>query len=191
MIFNGNLCLLVRFYSIDTKYIRNETLKELRNALIAVATQAEQSDNSPYVSVFFLELMISIALENKDRLAPHWIMIMNFLSQRMRHESEFVVERAAMGLLRLVSRLLSREELTDQLMNGLQVLLKLPESSLRKLSAQLAYGLFHLIRTNAANTVEISKKDPKIQKNQFFSEKKPFKQKFQWRNQTFRKRERG
>ncbi len=70
-------------------------------------------------AVFYLELLIRVILQNRDRIAPFWHSIEDHLTKLIVNAKEhtFLVERAVVGLLRLAIRLLRREDIAPQV-NG-------------------------------------------------------------------------
>lgn len=142
----------------DTKFLRYDSLSELVKALIAACQSVEEQGSlggqyDEDAGVFFLELLIKVILQNRDRVTGVWTMVRDhfiwvFLRSR---EPGLLVERAVVGLLRMAIRLLRREEMAAQVLAGLKMLLMLPGPVLHSLARQVTYGLHELLRTNAAN----------------------------------------
>ncbi len=67
-------------------------------------------------AVFYLELLIRVILQNRDRVTPFWHNIEDHLTKLIVNAKEqtFLVERAVVGLLRLAIRLLRREDIAPQ-----------------------------------------------------------------------------
>ncbi|RZF38846.1 hypothetical protein LSTR_LSTR014152 [Laodelphax striatellus] len=63
----------------------------------------------------------------------------------------FLVERSVVGLLRLGIRLMRREDMSFVVLQSLRMLLLLKSSTLSRVSRQVSYGLFELLKTSAAN----------------------------------------
>ncbi|GMR39829.1 hypothetical protein PMAYCL1PPCAC_10024, partial [Pristionchus mayeri] len=157
---------------VDSKYLTSSALNELLNALthasgavVAKAdAEAEQkghraaklSEEDEDALIFYLELIVAICIENKDRLGNVWSLVRRhiewLLSPRF-GRSHVVVERAAVGLLRVANRYLYRENdpLADEVLQSLSILLELPAAASFVLSRQISYGLHELLRRNAAN----------------------------------------
>eukprot|EP00080_Pristionchus_pacificus_P016438 PDM76458.1 gbf-1 [Pristionchus pacificus] len=157
---------------VDSKYLTSSALNELLNALthasgavVAKAdAEAEQkghraaklSEEDEDAVIFYLELIVAICIENKDRLGNVWSLVRRhvewLLSPRF-GRSHVVVERAAVGLLRVANRYLYRENdpLADEVLQSLGILLQLPAAASFVLSRQISYGLHELLRRNAAN----------------------------------------
>ncbi|GMT18525.1 hypothetical protein PFISCL1PPCAC_9822, partial [Pristionchus fissidentatus] len=158
---------------VDSKYLTSSALNELLNALIHASgavvakadAEAEQktghkgaklSEEDEDALIFYLELIVSICIENKDRLGHIWSLVRRhiewLLSPRF-GRCHVVVERAAVGLLRVANRYLYRENdpLADEVLQSLAILLHLPAAASFVLSRQISYGLHELLRRNAAN----------------------------------------
>lgn len=145
----------------DSKYLTSDALSELLKALVVAsaaltadaARGAGLSESLESSVVFYLESIISICIENRDRLVPYWRTIRTHMFSLLSEfpENSFLIERAVVGLIRLAARLLLREEIVDEVLNSLAMLLTLRRSSLIVLSRQIAFGLHELLRTNAAN----------------------------------------
>ncbi|KIH67943.1 Sec7 domain protein [Ancylostoma duodenale] len=157
----------------DSKYLTSTALSELLNALVH-ASQAivEQADShkpgSPLngenedALVFYLELIVTICLENKDRLSLIWLTVRRhlewLLSTRFNTklaifmQLRVLVERAVVGLLRIANRNLFRDNtVADDVLQSLSLLLRLSPKAMYVFSRQISFGLHELLRTNAAN----------------------------------------
>lgn len=142
----------------DTKFLRHDSLTELVKALITACQGAEEQGSltgqyDEDAGVFFLEVLVKVVLQNRDRVTSIWPAVRDhlywvFLRSR---EPGLLVERAAVGLLRMSIRLLRREEMAGQVLGALRLILVLPGPVLHWLARQLTYGLHELLRTNAAN----------------------------------------
>ena len=90
-------------------------------ALIAACQGAEEqgSQGGQYdedAGVFFLELLVKVVLQNRDRVTGIWTAVRDHLYWVFVRSREpgLLVERAAVGLLRMAIRLLRREEMAGQ-----------------------------------------------------------------------------
>uniref|UniRef100_S4RTD5 Golgi brefeldin A resistant guanine nucleotide exchange factor 1 n=1 Tax=Petromyzon marinus TaxID=7757 RepID=S4RTD5_PETMA len=136
----------------ESRFLRLESLQELMKALSSMSMEDEGYDEE--AAVFYLEMLLQIILQNKDRVGCLWQTVRDHLYQLIVHASEhcFLLERAVVGLLRLAIRLLRREEnSTPQVLHSLRVLLLMKPAVLAKASRQIAFGLHELLKTNAAN----------------------------------------
>ncbi|CAH1795724.1 unnamed protein product, partial [Owenia fusiformis] len=138
----------------DCKFLRIDSLQELIKALIFAGQGGDNTDGIDEDSaVFFLELLIRVVLQNRDRCAPIWQSIRDHVYNLIVTPSEhtMLVERAVVGLLRLAIRLLRREEIAPQVLTSIRILLMMKPKVIHGVSRQIAFGLHELLRTNAAN----------------------------------------
>ncbi|XGW13828.1 hypothetical protein V3C99_000264 [Haemonchus contortus] len=150
----------------DSKYLTSTALSELLNALIhasqAIVQQADSlkpgsplSGEDEDALVFYLELIVTICLENKDRLSLVWPTVrrhLEWLLSARFGRSPLLVERAVVGLLRIANRNLFRDNtIADDVLQSLSLLLRLSPKAMYVFSRQISYGLHELLRTNAAN----------------------------------------
>lgn len=77
--------------------------------------------------VLYLELTVSIVLENKDRLSQIWSSVKQHLQWLLTSfgRNPFIVERAVVGLLRIANRNLYRlkDDIADEILQSLGMLL--------------------------------------------------------------------
>ncbi|VDL76122.1 unnamed protein product [Nippostrongylus brasiliensis] len=150
----------------DSKYLTSTALSELLSALIHASQYVvEQADSRKPGSaltgenedalVFYLELIVTICLENKDRLSLVWPMVRSHLEWLLSTRfgrSPLLVERAVVGLLRIANRNLFRDNtVADDVLQSLSLLLRLSPKAMFVFSRQISFGLHELLRTNAAN----------------------------------------
>ncbi|XP_078316966.1 Golgi-specific brefeldin A-resistance guanine nucleotide exchange factor 1-like isoform X2 [Crassostrea virginica] len=142
---------------LDSKFLREDSLQELIKAQI-FASQGPEVHNSELqfdedAAVFFLELLIKVILQNRDRVVPIWQNVRDHLYNLIVNSNEctFLVERAVVGLLRLAIRLLRREEVASQVLTSLRVLLMMKPMVVHSCTRQISFALHELLRTNAAN----------------------------------------
>ncbi|CAG9537440.1 unnamed protein product [Cercopithifilaria johnstoni] len=153
---------------VDGKYLTSSALSELISTIIQMSTNVahtEMDKGEPVARklkeqeedalVLYLEMMVSIALENKDRLFQIWTPIKQHLQWLMSNfgRNPLIVERAVVGLLRIANRNLYhlKDDIADEVLQSLGILLNLPPPAMFMFSRQIAYGLHELLRTNAAN----------------------------------------
>ncbi|VDM52566.1 unnamed protein product [Angiostrongylus costaricensis] len=140
----------------DSKYLTSTALSELLNALIhATQTGGIVSGAKEDALVFYLELIVTICLENKDRLSLVWPVIRRHLQWLLSSRfgrSPVLVERTVVGLLRIANRNLFRDNtIADDVLQSLSLLLRLSPKAMYVFSRQISFGLHELLRTNAAN----------------------------------------
>ncbi|EGT34732.1 CBN-GBF-1 protein [Caenorhabditis brenneri] len=150
----------------DSKYLTSTSLAEMLSSIAAnsamIVEQAEPQQKTASLSgededalVFYLELIVAITLENKDRLPlvwPHVRRHLEWLLSPRFGRCPVLVERAVVGLLRVANRNLFRDNtVSDDVLHSLAMLLRLSPKALFVFSRQIAFGLYELIRANAAN----------------------------------------
>ncbi|CAG5122355.1 unnamed protein product, partial [Candidula unifasciata] len=143
---------------LDSKFLREDSLQELIKTLVSIrqGTEDQSSLNGHYdedACVFFLELLVRVVLQNRDRIAPVWQAVHYHLYNTIVNSSShsFLLERSVVGLIRIAIRLLRREENAVQVLSSLRILLMMKPAVIHSVSRQICYGLHDLLRTNAAN----------------------------------------
>lgn len=144
----------------ESKFLRLDSLRELVGALI-LASHGPDGHISVTVSydedvaVFFLELLLKVVIQNRDRVSDIWQSVQNHIYGLMMGaaacEYSFLLERAVVGLLRLAIRLMRREDMSPVVLQSLRMLLLLKPAILFRVSRQISYGLYELLKTSAAN----------------------------------------
>lgn len=64
---------------------------------------------------------------------------------------QFLLERSVIGLLRIAIRLMRNEEMSPIVLQSLRMLLLLKTKTLSRISRQISYGLYELLKTSAQN----------------------------------------
>lgn len=109
--------------------------------------------------MFLLELLVSIAIDNKYRLPQIWPVVERHLRWILFGfgRNLFVVERAIVGVLRIVNKSLvhfhSNEQMSAQLLSALSMISDLPPPTLYFFSRQISSGL-HQISATGGNFYE-------------------------------------
>lgn len=133
----------------ESKFLQVESLRSLVGAL--VFTNSNEED----VSVFLLELLLEVTIQNRDRVACIWPIVQahldGLLTTAARENQPYLLERVTVGMLRLAIRLLRGEECACTALPPLLPLTHLPSATSAPLARQIAYGLFELLKTGAAN----------------------------------------
>ncbi|XP_026671490.1 Golgi-specific brefeldin A-resistance guanine nucleotide exchange factor 1 isoform X2 [Ceratina calcarata] len=133
----------------ESKFLQVESLRSLVGALVFTNYYDED------VSVFLLELLLEVTIQNRDRVACIWPIVQahldGLLTTAARENQPYLLERVAVGMLRLAIRLLRGEECACTALPPLLPLAHLPSATTPPLSRQIAYGLFELLKTGAAN----------------------------------------
>ncbi|XP_015585956.1 Golgi-specific brefeldin A-resistance guanine nucleotide exchange factor 1 [Cephus cinctus] len=133
----------------ESKFLQAESLRSLVGALVSANYQDED------LSVFLLELLLGVTIQNRDRVTCIWPVVQGHLEGLLtvaaRENHPYLLERVAVGILRLAIRLLRGEELAGTVLPPLTPLIHLPSATTIPLVRQIAYGLFELLKTGAAN----------------------------------------
>lgn len=127
--------------------LQSESLNSLVGALVSV------NPNDEDISIFLLELLLEVTIQNRDRVRCIWPVVQTHLDRLLtvaaRENHPYLLERVAVGMLRLAIRLLRGEEFAC--LSPLLPLTHLPSATTAPLARQIAYGLFELLKTGAAN----------------------------------------
>lgn len=130
----------------DCKYLTSSALLELINNIVHMSLSiSQQTNNSEFPAsnnstgklseqkehdiIFLFELMISIVLENKDRLLQMWPTVTRHTHYLLLHfgHNPFIAERAVVGLLRVANRNLFRlnddKFIAEEILKSLNLLL--------------------------------------------------------------------
>ncbi|KAF9163079.1 GDP/GTP exchange factor for ARF [Actinomortierella ambigua] len=102
-------------------------------------------------SVFFLELMISLTVQNRYRVQALWPVVFEHLSDVIRQagtQSVLLVERAVVGLLRLCIRLAHMDDMSQQVLDALDLLLGLPIDVVPEVAEQMMAGVLSLLKAD-------------------------------------------
>ena len=172
---------------IESKFLQIGSLQQLVNQLITGSNldqlkhsnqpirspsertspnfEADPDDDTPKdesMAVFYLELLVRITIQNKDRVGDIWNIVMDHIKQLVNVAAEYVtyegksflLERTVNGLLKMAVRLARKEDLASMVVQqSLSILLNLKKNSqaLPYVARHISYGLHELLRNNAAN----------------------------------------
>ncbi|XP_050523551.1 Golgi-specific brefeldin A-resistance guanine nucleotide exchange factor 1 isoform X2 [Daktulosphaira vitifoliae] len=144
----------------ESKFLTIESLEALVRALLGIFYNADsvlilgsrENENS---ACFLLEMLLKIVLQNRDRVNTVWDPIKqhlyNLLTSAIKNKHKFLLERTVVGLMRLASRLMRREEISTMILQSLSMLLLLDTNSLQIVGKQIAFGMYELLKMCAAN----------------------------------------
>lgn len=139
----------------ESKFLRMDSLLELIKSLISASHGPGSNQFNEDATVFFLEILVKIVIQNSDRANGIWLNIRDHIYSLIVGGSAcdhyYLTERAVVGLLRLAIRLMRREEMSLVVLQSLRMLLLLKNNILQRISRQIAYGLYELLKTSAAN----------------------------------------
>ncbi|CAI2169955.1 2331_t:CDS:10 [Funneliformis geosporum] len=104
-------------------------------------------------SVFFLELMINVTLQNRDRIHYLWPILFEHITGILResqNNSILLVERTVVALLRLCIRLTHKDEMVNDILQALELLGALPEDVINSVGEQMMAGILNLIKSDVS-----------------------------------------
>lgn len=114
--------------------------------------QQQQSPKFNSAAIFFLELMINIAIQNRDRIGIVWNdvakHIESILTSTQSSCPPLLVERTVVSLLRLCIRLVHKEDIIAEVFKLLDTLRNLPSDIMASVSEQMMAGVLVLVKTN-------------------------------------------
>ncbi|XP_017785581.1 PREDICTED: Golgi-specific brefeldin A-resistance guanine nucleotide exchange factor 1 [Nicrophorus vespilloides] len=143
----------------DSKFLDEDALNHLIRALIDMSrgpdVEKAYTTYNENVAVFFLELLVKVVLQNRDRVMIIWQTVRDHLYTLMMNAShfdyQFLLERSVIGLLRLAIRLMRNEEMSPVVLQSMRMLLMLKGFTLHRISRQISFGLYELLKTSAQN----------------------------------------
>ncbi|RDD41440.1 Golgi-specific brefeldin A-resistance guanine nucleotide exchange factor 1 [Trichoplax sp. H2] len=150
------------FLVTESKFLRIDSLLELIKALTfgsrgAAAHETLGTHYDEDAAVFFLELLIKVVIQNRDRIQSIWKGVREHLTNLiLSSQYNFLTERAVVGMLRLGMRLLRREEMINETISSLQILLLIKPSVLRYVCKQITFGICELVRSNVTNITSVN-----------------------------------
>ncbi|KAJ8916109.1 hypothetical protein NQ315_004476 [Exocentrus adspersus] len=119
----------------DSKFLHEAALFELVKSLI--------------------ELSRGPDVQKKDRVMTIWQNVRDHIYTLVMNASvfdyQFLLERSVIGLLRIAIRLMRNEEMSPIVIQSLRMLLLLKSSTLCRISRQISFGLYELLKTSAQN----------------------------------------
>ncbi|KAJ9591988.1 hypothetical protein L9F63_001500, partial [Diploptera punctata] len=142
----------------ESKFLRIDSLQELVKFQNVKFYESHISSGMTYdedAAVFFLELLLKVVIQNRDRVNTIWQSVRDheysLVMGAAACDHHFLMERSIVGLLRLAIRLMRREDMSPVVLQSLRMLLLLKSATLFRVSRQIAYGLYELLKTSAAN----------------------------------------
>ncbi|KAL1308132.1 hypothetical protein HN51_050068 [Arachis hypogaea] len=141
----------------ESKFLQAESLLQLARALITAGGRLKKGNitfDDEDSSVFCLELLITITLNNRDRIELLWHGVYEHISNIV-HLTVMpcaLVEKAVFGLLKVCHRLLPyKENFTDELLRSLQLVLKLDARVADAYYEKITQEVSHLVKANASH----------------------------------------
>eukprot|EP00850_Spirogloea_muscicola_P004010 SM000017S02750 [mRNA] locus=s17:5236:10862:- [translate_table: standard] len=148
----------------DSRFLQADSLQQLAKALVWEAGRPQQltqksggggaggAAEDEDTAIFCLELLILVALTNRDRIALLWPLVYEYMSSIVASATAPgpLVEKAVFGLLHICQRLLPyKEELADELLRSLQLILKLDARVADAFCERITLEVSQLVRTSA------------------------------------------
>ena len=127
-----------------------------------IETEEDDETKDEAMAIFYLELLVRVTIQNKDRVAEIWPSISDHMNRLIgisavtenASKRPFLLERAVNGLLRMTVRLARKEELASLVVQSLGILETLDTNAVFIVARHVAFGLYELLRNNAANIHE-------------------------------------
>lgn len=141
----------------ESKFLQADSLQQLVRALILAASRLRKGSGSMEnedTGVFCLELLITITLNNRDRIMLIWQVVYEHIADIVQSTSMpcKLVEKAVFGLLKICQRLLPyKENLTDELLKSLQLVLKLDARVADAYCENITQEVTRLVKANATH----------------------------------------
>ncbi|KAL4352052.1 hypothetical protein GQ457_06G042160 [Hibiscus cannabinus] len=142
---------------MESKFLQAESLLQLVNAIILAAgrfSKGARVMDDEDTAVFCLDLLITMTLNNRDRILIIWQKVYEHISDIVRQKAVpcTLVEKAVFGLLKVCQRLLPyKENITDELLKSMQLILKLDARVADAYCEPITQEVMHLVKANATH----------------------------------------
>eukprot|EP00178_Gracilaria_changii_P018791 TRINITY_DN540_c0_g1_i1.p1 TRINITY_DN540_c0_g1~~TRINITY_DN540_c0_g1_i1.p1 ORF type:complete len:1751 (+),score=218.80 TRINITY_DN540_c0_g1_i1:220-5472(+) len=105
-----------------------------------------------FITAFCIDALCELTFQNRDRLHIPWPSLHSLLVRIIAPATypSSVLERAVVALLRVGVRLLNRLELRDDVLRGLNLLVRLPTDAAEALSVPIVIGVHNMIEVHGA-----------------------------------------
>ncbi|KAJ3094625.1 GDP/GTP exchange factor for ARF [Phlyctochytrium planicorne] len=100
-------------------------------------------------AVFYLELLVRISLQNRDRMAIVWPLALEYIKAILENPAAnppALLDRAVVGLMRLVIRLVHQDDMVSKVFESLDLLSSLPADAFNQVAEQIMAGLLSLVK---------------------------------------------
>ncbi|KAJ1259611.1 hypothetical protein BS78_10G168600 [Paspalum vaginatum] len=141
----------------ESKFLQADSLSDLARALIQAAGRPQKITSSlddEGTAVFCLELLITVTLNNRDRIVLLWQGVYEHITHIVQSTVMpcNLVEKAVFGLLHICQRLLPyKENLVDDLLRSLQLILKLDARVADAYCENITLEVTRLVKANATH----------------------------------------
>ena len=146
---------------VNSDFTNFSTLSTLFKTFTCFFLDAEEEETKDEaMAIFYLELLVRVTIQNKDRVEDIWPSIADHMTKLIGISAEnadkkpFLLERAVNGLLRMTVRLARKEELASLVVQSLSILQTLDTNAVFLVARHVAFGLYELLRNNANNIHE-------------------------------------
>lgn len=140
----------------ESKFLHVDALKQLIQCLLnwlkpPSVPKAENTSYAEDITVFLLEFLVKILIQNRDRLLPLWSdcrdQIYLLLLGSSSYGYNYLLLRTTVALLKLAIYLMRNEELCPVVLQSLKMFLLLNPNIILKISKQISTGLYELLKT--------------------------------------------
>lgn len=140
----------------ESKFLQMDALQQLVQCLLnwLKPPSIPKSENEYYaedVTVFLLEFLVKVLIQNRDRLLPIWSdcrdQIYLLLLGSSSYGYNYLLLRTTVALLKLAIYLMRNEELCPVVLQSLKMFLLLSPPIIYKISRQISTGLYELLKT--------------------------------------------
>lgn len=140
----------------ESKFVHVDALRELIRCLLGwlKPPNAHKSVGIPYAedtTVFLLEFLVQILIQNRDRLLPLWSECRDQIYLLLLGSSScgynYLLVRTTVALLKLAIYLMRNEELCPVVLQSLKMLLMLKPNIILRISKQISTGIYELLKT--------------------------------------------
>lgn len=140
----------------ESKFLQVKALQKLIQCLLGwlkppAASKAENILYAEDSTVFILEFLVKILIQNRDRLLPLWTecrdQIYLLLLGSSSYGYNYLLLRTTIALLKLAIYLMRNEELCPIVLQSLKMFLLLNPTIILKISRQISSGLYELLKT--------------------------------------------
>lgn len=147
----------------ESKFLHVDALRQLIQCLLnwLKPPSAPKSENVYYAedtTVFLLEFLVKILIQNRDRLLTLWSdcrdQIYLLLLGSSSYGYNYILLRTTVALLKLAIYLMRNEELCPVVLQSLKMFLLLNPNIIFKISKQISTGLYELLKTRYTHIIQ-------------------------------------
>lgn len=105
-----------------------------------------------FIAAFCVDVLCELTLQNRDRLHIPWPSLHGVIVRIIAPATQpsAVLERAVVALLRVGVRLLHREEVRNDVLRGLNLLVRLPSGTGEALAVPVAAGIYNIVHSHGS-----------------------------------------